>query len=309
MNAKPKFSLPEKGEVFTDQVLERCKSLSVTKIWEELSPLRLDTWMNNFSNPLERYFAACILDALVYRSRKQTVALMEHLFQRSIVDLVRQAPCPLASVNTLIDTLASRSTKEDPHIRLVPVLRPSDPPTKSGPLLARLYRRHLNFNEKWMIWPWAINEAKKSGTKVFIFIDDFSGTSRQFQDFANQFNLARQLRDTYPIYAPLVAHQRGLGLLRKRLPFMNVCSAELLDDTHGLFAKGSRHFSDGVNSPPLALRYYQEFLQQKQISISQRFRMGFGRLALAYSFEHATPNNCLPLLWMPSPNWEPLFER
>lgn len=309
MKERAQFSLPEKGEIFTDLVLDRCKSLSAARVWEELSPLRLDTWMNNFVDPLERYFAACVMDALIYRSRRQTIALMEQLFQRSIVDLVRRSSSPLIPSGPWLEILASRSTKEDPQIRLVPVLRPSDPPTKSGPVLARLYRQHFGFNDKWMIWPWAISEAKASGTKVFIFIDDFLGTSQQFQDFANQFDLAHQLEGAYPIYAPLVAHQRGLTLLKDRLSYINVCSAEVLDDTHSLFARGSRHFSDGVNSPPLALRYYQELLRRKQILVSHRFKMGYGRLALAYSFQHATPNNCLPLLWMPFPNWEPLFER
>lgn len=307
-NAKPAFSLPEKGEIFIDQVLERCKSLNAAKIWEELSPLRLDTWMRNFKTSLDRYFAACVLDALIYRSRKQTIALMEHLFQRSLVDLTRSSPPPQSPPEWL-DIMVAGSRRDDPKVRIVPVLRSDDPPTKSGPLIARLYRRHLGFNERWMIWPWQIKDMKADGIRTFIFIDDFLGTSSQFREFAIQFDLAKELSDVYSVYAPLVAHRRGLDLLGVHMPFMRVCSAEIIDTSHSLFSQGSRHFADGVNDASSALRYYDTFLQGRDLRISRKFRWGYGRLALAYSFEHATPNNCLPLLWVQAANWEPLFER
>jgi hypothetical protein len=191
----------------------------------------------------------------------------------------------------------------------VPVLQTDAPPTKSGPVLARHYRRYLYLRDRWMIWPWKIADARSSGAKVFIFVDDFLGTGRQFIKFFEQFDLRRQLEGTYAVYAPLVAHERGLRRLQQQASFIHICSAETLDDAHCLFHSNSRYFSDGTNSPAAARRYYYQFLSRKGFRLSRDTRSGYGRLALAYSFEHATPNNCLPLLWMQTPFWEPLFRR
>ena len=36
---------------------------------------------------------------------------------------------------------------------------------------------------------------------------------------------------------------------------------------------------------------------------------GYGGLALAYAFAHATPNNTLPIFWMGTENLTPLLDR
>ena len=148
------FALPKDGEIFIEQVLERCKNLISSGIWEGLTQVRLDTWMKNFTTSTERYFGACVLDGLIYRSEKQTVALMEQLFQRTLPDLLRRHPPPMGCSLPWVEMLRLPSFGPGPLLRIVPVIRWDDPPTKSGPALARLYRRHLFLTEQWMIWPW-----------------------------------------------------------------------------------------------------------------------------------------------------------
>src|SRR6266852_4335671 len=88
------FLVPKDGEIFIELVLERCQNLIYSGIWDGITPDRLDTWMANFISETERYFGACVLDALIYRSEKQTFALMEQLFQRTLPDLIRRRPPP-----------------------------------------------------------------------------------------------------------------------------------------------------------------------------------------------------------------------
>jgi hypothetical protein len=300
------FSLPDKGEVYIEQVVDRCKNLAAGRVWGGLSPLALDHWMKNFTNSLERYFAASVLDALIYRSSQQTIALMEQVFQRSIPDLLRRRNKAWQGWD---DRLMALTDKSETGIRLVPVIRADDPPTKSGPHLARLYRRHMNFNDDWMIWPWQISRSREKGVNIFIFIDDFLGSGRQFTDFDRLFDLKKQLAGSLAIYAPLVAHAKGVERVSNRSPHVSVCSAEALSYANGLFHPQSKHFSDGVNSPASAMSYYYELVKRKSIGLNPKSRKGFGSLALAYSFEHGTPNNCLPLFWIETPSWVPLFRR
>lgn len=305
------FRIPRDGETFIHVIRDRCQDLIDAGIWEGLDVLRLDAWMQNFQTSVERYFAACVLDALIYRSDAQTVSLMHQLFQRTLPDLIRHDPPDVDAPEDWYEALSCQHRQEDPKIRIVPVLRANDPPTKSGLLLARLYRRRLAIEERWMIWPWRIERAKNEGIRIFLFVDDFLGTGHQFEEFANQFGLPGILSGCYAVYAPLVAHHKGVAYLRSKLPSLRVQSVELLDDGYNLFSQDSLWFrdQDNVNTPALARLFYERLIEKRQLPIGQAHSTGYGQLAIAYSFEHATPDNCLPILWIKTPDWNSLLER
>ena len=263
--------------------------------------------MKNFKSDTERYFGACVLDALVYRSEDQTVALMEQLFQRTLPDLLRQHPPPVGITDSWLELL--RAPLNAPPLRVVPVIRADDPPTKSGPVLARLYRRHLYLNQSWMIWPWLIPLAKRFGITQFLFIDDFLGTGDQFCEFADQFQLSTTLQGCYGVYAPLVAHKDGITAVRKHLPDLHVIAVEVIDDSYSLFSSDSDWFKDGINSAPEAKLFYDALISRVQFPIKPEGLRGYGKLSLAYGFKHATPDNCLPIIWCEGSDWTPLLER
>jgi hypothetical protein len=303
------FALPKNGELFTDTIIRRSEDLIESGIWEGFEKVKLDTWLLNFTNTTEKYFAACILDAFIYRSERQTIALMKQILQRSIPDCLRLSNPVQGPSSNWFEQLVENGNEKDPKIRIVPVIRDSDPPTKSGPLVARLYKRKMNINDKWMIWPWQISDAVKAGIQTFLFIDDFLGTGRQFYNFSNRFNLTAELSKSFAIYAPLVAHDKGVRFLRDKTPFIKVCSAESLDNTHSLFHQKSKWFNDGSNSPASALTYYKGILINNRLTYSKNRSQGFGKLCIAYSFQHAIPNNCISILWNKSNSWKPLLGR
>ena len=132
------FRLPPDGSIYADRIFARCRDLIGYQVWSGIQRPRLDAWIANFRTTEERYFAARVLDALIYRSDDQTLALLRELLSRMIPDHAR--------INKLPDRLqqvysALRDPHVDPGVRVVPVIPPHAPPTKSGPLIARHLKR------------------------------------------------------------------------------------------------------------------------------------------------------------------------
>lgn len=300
------FAIPERAETYVRDITQRCEELVESQIWRGIDIPRLRAWLANFTTPAESYFAARILDAFIFRSDPQTTALMIQLFQRSLPDMIRRAGVATGPIEDWLVRL--RDLRDDPGIRLVPVIGQTDPPTKSGPLVCRLMKRHLRLNDKWMIWPVQIERARRRGIRTFLFVDDFLGTGNQFLNFIRSLRLAARYDNECFIYAPLVAHKKGIDRLRKRLSFIHVASVEQLDDSYCLFSPTSVHFNDGENTPELAKSFYLNFLHERGVALG-RLTLGYSRLSLAFAFDHATPNASLPILWLPHPNLSPLLSR
>lgn len=296
----PEFKLPRDGEIYTAAIIARCRQLISTRIWTGLNVTTFDSWLGNFAGPLERYFAACLLDVLVYRSEGQTTALMREVISRSIPEVV-----PSFGGQSALEVLSGTA---DPGIRIVPVIRQSDPPTKSGPLLARMYRRRLQLNDKWMIWPWQARKYMKMKKGSIIYIDDLLGTGTQFMSFLKHFGLLEE-KAASQIYAPLTAHSKGVGHLARNAGHVTIAAAEWLGDEYDLFGSGSSAFVDGENDPATARKFYLGLLKSRGLPVPKSYVFGWGKLGLSYAFEHAVPNNSLPIYWFGHEHWKPLFWR
>lgn len=300
------FGVPRYGLNFSSDILFRSLDLIGRGIWSGIDQVRLRKWMKNFTTNEEKYFAASVLDALIYRSDEQTTALVLQLFQRSLVDLVRLDPLPLGTVDNWIERLQGR----DPGIRLVAAVKRSDPPYKSAHIVSRLMKRQFLIRPEWIAKPWELDEHIRAGAKVLVFIDDFLGTGQQFEELLTQEHLGSIFGAAYVIYAPFVAHHAGIDYLRRKYPQLRVTAAEVLDERHELFNPTARAFDDDVNTSEVAKDFYFVLLQKKGILLHGDDRLGFGGLGLTYVFEHAIPDNNLPLLWHPSgADWFPLFDR
>ena len=302
------FKVPKNGPTFIAAILERCKKLIQYGIWDGLSTSKLLGWFANFATTEEKYFAACVLDSLIYRSDAQTLALASHLFQRILPDLSRLDPPPV--VPNWIEQMRKKSPSIDPRVRIIPVVRPDHPPTKSGYIVARLLKRHLGIDERWIVQPHSIEDHLRDGAAFFLFIDDFLGTGDEFEGFANTLTLDQHLRSVYAAYTPLVAYKQGLTDLRVRFPYLRVMAVETLDESHRLFHAESHCFEDGLNAAEMVKTFYYQLLDRKGIRIDPAYACGYGNLELAYAFQHAIPDNSLPILWWTGTNgWNPLFVR
>jgi len=272
---------------------------------------RLLTWLNNFSTDEEKYFGACILDNLIYRSEQQTVALIRQLLERNLSDLTRRHPTPIGPIQDWLELLRTDpSPRHDLRLRLVVVVHRDDPPTKSAYVIARLMKRYLHVNANWIITPWSVADSINQGIRVFVYIDDFLGTGDQFSTVATLERLDSTFGHSYSVYAPLSAHVAGVSNLTVAWPQLKVAPVDFLDRTHSVFDDASLTFDDGKNTPAAAKAFYLDLLVSRGITLSGCERRGYGGLELAYAFSHAVPDNCLPLLWYgDSSKWQPLFDR
>lgn len=306
MPGSPEFKLPPNAEAYISQIRSRARKLIEADIWDGIELVRVERWLKNFTTTEEKYFAARILDSLIYRSKRQTLALVDQLFFRCIPEVLNKV-----GNNDVTNWVSALKSNKDSQIRIVPVIRDDDPPTKSGPLVARIIKRHLRLNDKWMVWPFKLEEELEKGVDKFLFIDDFLGTGKQFDKFTKRNNLKDLFDNQLCIYAPLAASTTGVEKLNQDYPSLNVTTSELLQKNMHLFSDESDCFYDNVNTPQ-DVKYFYEQLLYKISGIEPEnndFTYGFGHLGMAYAFDHASPNASIPLLWYEYENFTPLFDR
>ncbi len=290
---------PDNAELVIGSILANSKQLIERGFWDVQAP-RLDKWFHQFCGLEERFFAACLLDQIIFRTRKQFEAGLRALFRSNLSGNVFNDRHDLH----LIEILKNR---RDPKIRLVPVICESDPPTKSGPLVMRRLQRILHLNQKWMCWPWqATHDIDASGVDTVLFVDDFLGSGNQFVTFFNQWKFDEHQTNVKYFYAPVVAHQQGIDFLATELPNLCVVTAETLGESHGFFSEKvwARH---GISAAAAKL-WYLDFCKSQNIMNSVNL-LGYGDLALTFGFSHSTPNNSLPILWKETATWQSLLER
>ena len=299
------FRLPKDGAIYTRSIFDRCRNLIAYRIWDGLELHRLDSWINNFRNEKERYLAAKILDALIYRSDSQTISLMHQLFQRTIPDLQRNRKIS-PSLTNLYTSLKEKS--DDPVVRIVPVLPPDSPPIKSGSLIGRYIHRYLGFSSKWIAQCSDVPSLISQGY-VVIFVDDFLGTGNQFIEFIEKNHFQDSVGSGKCVYVPLVAHKDGIQKLEEYLKALSVSTVEMLDDSHAFFNEIAGYFPDDCNTIETARNFYYDMLERHGIHLHGSDRRGYGCFELVYAFKHAVPDNSLPILWWSESDWQPLFSR
>lgn len=221
------FQLPRDGRIYVEQIIERCTALIQCGIWGDLSPSLLRRWMKNFTSDEERYFAACVLDSLIYRSKSQTLGLINQLFQRSLPDLTRQTPNPLGHVQDWQDRFKIHPSSGDPGVRLVAAVTSKDPPGKSAQIIVRYMMQHLRIPRHWIINPWEMRTSIGQGIQVFILVDDFLGTGDQFEGTVIDENLVPLFASNFVVYAPLTAHAEGIKHLRLKFKDLHLSAVDI----------------------------------------------------------------------------------
>jgi hypothetical protein len=294
------ITLPKEWKIYSNSIRDRCKDLIEYKIWSGIDLTQFELWRHNFKTDKEKYFCACLLDSLIYRSNQQTYSLINQMLQMNLNNLFRMLG--ETALQDFPDCLVERY--KDPMIRLVSVNTTYDPVTKSSNEVLRFMKRYFHINERWIINPWNIEDAVKRGIKAFIFVDDFLGTGHQFEEVILDSNIGDLIHKNLIVYAALVAHTEGISYLNKNYPNLKFSFSEKLDKpSHSFF---SNYFYD---EPDVAKSFYIDLLNQRGIPISSGNEFGYGNLELTFAFEHAAPDNSLQLLHARNDNWSPLFNR
>lgn len=299
------MKLPDTAESIVETACENAIQLIERGFWEIPKP-RFTSWYNQFCGLEEQFFAACILNQVLFRNHHQFEAALRSLFRSNLYGHLYDGFDDLNLVNVL------KNRRKDPNVRLVPVICESDPPTKSGPLVLRRLQRVLELHPGWMCWPWQARKAiDESGVKAIVFVDDFLGSGRQFREFFEQWGFSDEpAADVQHFYAPVVAHVEGIKHLSTNLPNLRVVAAERLGAAHDFFSESVWERNGlGCVTADEAKSWYSDFGQKRRCKPKTISDRGCGEFGLTFGFSHATPNNSLPILWYGSADWQPLLER
>jgi hypothetical protein len=301
------FRLPKFGETYITEVFNKREKLITSRVWGDLDLARLRRWRHNFQTLEEQYLSACLLDSLIYRSAPQTIALARQVFRRLLPDLLDRDGPPRSLPDNWLNQLPNLTIRS--VICIVPVYSPTDPPTKSGFVTARVLKRELQISERIILRPQELLTIRPAPA-VTLFVDDFLGSGDQFKDFIGDASLGRYLDDNYCIYAPLAGHNKGIENLETAFPSLRIITSDLLTEDHSLFSDTATTFDDGVNSLIGARSFYEELIRTRSLGIPDDGTYGYRGLGLAYAFSHAIPDLTLPLFWWSKArHFEPLFDR
>lgn len=290
------------SERFCMRVFDRCDRLVESRIWSGISSGSLRNWIQQFDQFDARLLAATLLDNLIYRSRAQFMALLENL-----IVTFRNPSDPDACDLWLVDALQSR---DDPRIRFAPVIRNDQPPTKSATYVMRLLQRQFRMRDEWLIWPQAI-EALPEDTLVFL-VDDLSGTGDQFLRFwqsagLQELNAGRpDLR--FHLFTTAI-HQSAIRRITELIPAIRIVCSEILGPQHHFFTGTSLSQYKSPELISIVQSLHTTIVDRTGLGGGRVTPMGYGGMGLCYAFEHATPNNTLPIFWQETSHWQPLLQR
>ncbi|QKI90060.1 hypothetical protein [Thiomicrorhabdus xiamenensis] len=302
------FHIPESGYHFFEQTVRKVQILISKKVWGEIDKLAFDTWLRNFNTDEEKYFAAHLLDALIFRSDKMINSSFFEIFYQTIPRILKYK----GYVSLLDDYHEKLKIKEPYSIKFVTVEK--DSPGASGDLFIRNFKKSLRIHKSHII---SLAKAAEivDQIDVLVFIDDITGTGTQFSACLNKVygKKGQRLCEIYSekliIYCPLVGHTKALAKISK-FPSVYVSPVEVLSDEHSFFYSKNGLFRDGINSVSDALEFYKNIFISRGIKLSGP--LGFKKQALTCFFSNASvPNNSLPIFYYDEDEakWKPIFRR
>ena len=296
--------LEDNWKIYYNNIKIRCQKLIEFGIWKGIDLNMFTAWINNFQTDREKYFSACILDALIYRSKDQVVSMLYDLFTKDLHNLFRLKSNIYTKYRNPLFLLKNKWN--DPEFRVISAVKKSDPPSKSGYLMSHYLVHHLSACERWFITPFALEDEIQKGVKHFILLDDVICTGEQMDETIIEANILQYSEYATFYIAVCTAHQVGIERLQKKYPNISIAYTELLTDDNSFFNFLDIKNTDYENIND-AKNKYDTFLKKK--GIKNKDTLGFGSLGLVYGFEHNTPNGSLPILHYRNENFHPLLNK
>lgn len=290
--------------LFIDGTKARALNMIRCGAWAGVDDGRLESWFNQFVARQKELLGACLLDNFIFRGKGQVEALL------------KAALCSPAMLTPaakwdgeIVEALGNR--RVDPGIRLAPVIRLDQPPTKSGTYVLRRLAKSLRIQDKWMLWPQSLAAAMTEGVHTVVLVDDFCGSGKQFSDFVKETGLAGVMR-SWPncrfVYLSVAAHAEGIQKVQDDFPRVEFIPGEVLTSQHSFFGGEllARIKVDGIEA---RLKTDYDAIA-KEVGLGGKLgHYGFGNQGLTYAFDHGTPNNTLPIYWYAGEDWTPLVNR
>lgn len=301
------FSVPEDKQGFFNEIDHRFRLLLHKGIITGIDQIRLNAWLANFTSPEDRYLAAHILSGLTYRSDAMVRSSFQHLVHCELPRVLRDSAGLEFDDLNAFDAIM-RDGEDDCALRFVAVDGTfEETPGKSGAVVLRQFKRHLGISKKLLCRPENIEQLPDS-VKALVFIDDMVGTGRQFVTFARHYKLQDHTDRRALVYCPLLGFDEGLSTIARALPWLEIHPVETLGAGHRFFrpsaADASLWGADSVNVVEDVRAHVADLCRRGNLPVKTRHS-----LDLLVAFEHAVPNNSMPLLSIRTARWQPLFDR
>lgn len=300
MSISYKELLP-RNDLILSRAVSDAKLFIEAGIWRNITLNSLESWLSNFKTEEEILLSAFLLKSFIYRSDLQTTSLIKNAITSVLPCALGEDAWQVLERGDFLKEMTDRNQKPT-ALKIVPVIRDIDSPTKSGPLLARLYRRNANINEKYFIWHWNIADSIEQGdVNTIVFIDDIIASGNQFSKFIK--NCVIQMESSVKfIYLPLLACKQGIENTKASFPSLEVYPVEVINEEINFF---------GMNSKYSDLKDLYQKVEKKMLNRSflRNYTCGYEQLALTVAYNHSTPNATLPLYWYESEDFFPLVRR
>lgn len=283
------------------KTMQYARVLIDENIWDTITHDDLDNWLSNFKEPDEQLLAGLLLENLIHRSSEQTKSLLTAAIDVAISSALYPDALEELKQDSYYELLTN-TRGQNSIVKIIPVIRDFDPPTKSGPSVARLYKRLLKVSENYMTWPWMIKDMYDKGARLFIFIDDTLATGEQFNNFFESVGY-----NSFPeadfVYIPLLAHHEGSENVKRKYPKLLISPVEVIDNSYNFFNKNIDKIEDIED---LYLKVAKKFLNKRFFN---KMSKGYKDLGITFSYAHSTPNATLPLYWYEDERFSPLVRR
>lgn len=301
------FKAPRDWETYYDDVTNKSIEYIRCSYWEGLDKYELKAWLNNFKSNEEKYFSACLLDSLVFRSRKMVEASFIEIATSKIPKYLNSIDMP---IKCDLNEWMNRLKKGDKiPFRFISMENIDKATGKSGAVIIRDLRKSLNIPRFLAKKPEEISSLPDY-VKVIIPVDDFSGTGDQFIDFYKTQIDCNNNKGLKVLYTPLAAHSAAIDLIRKKHPEITMDPVEILNIEDSFFSPVDSFFrGDNENSINAALNFHKSLCEKNGWDTDEF--LGVGKQSLTYAFYLSTPNNNLKLLYHnpDDAEWENFLHR
>ena len=294
----------DKADLFIRKKKEECERLIQLHIWDGIDSNSLRAWMKNFSSTEEKFFAACILDWLVYRNDKHVLSMIHDLFTKHLHNQWRLDKNPLYSEDNNPLILLKNKWNEI-NFRYVTAVTKIDKDTKSGYHIISQMNHKMGISSKWNIKCAEIPEFYNKGIRTFVFVDDIIGTGEQMKTILKEANI-EEYEDIYVYVLVCAGHETGLNELKKEFPKVRVLCAEFIPNNSNFFEQIPKDEFEKTSIDEMR-QWYVEFMRSKNVSNDNI--LGRGNLGLLYAFQNNVPNDSLPILYYKNEKLDNLLNK
>jgi hypothetical protein len=302
------FKAPTDWISYYDVVVERCNNYIKTGYWEGIDALNLKLWLINFITNEEKYFAACLLDSLVFRTPQMVHASFQHIASSIIPNFLNKNNIEIP--DELDKWIHSLSSGDQIPFRIVAIENVDKKAGKSGSVVIRDIKKSLDLPGHLSKKPEHIGEIPAK-IKALVLIDDFAGTGEQFTSFFIGKVKPHLKVGQAVLYVPLAAHVTAIKKIKEKCSEIEVAPVELLTEEDSFFHPIDGYFQgDEKNTSIVAKQFYLDMCENRGFK-DLDFLLGKGDLCLSFAFYLSTPNNNLKLLYHKPTNnsWNNLLYR